>query len=433
MIGRTPLGVHPMSKVTRLFPLTGPEAQSEATATDTQSAPVSAPEAPPQPSGLSAGWLASLTPAALEGDDMDPDVVEEPGPQEPAAADEGSPGAAARPVKFAAVADSPAAPSTKEDPAPVSASAPASGAVMDQLVAQMRQFDAAALADEDATVRSKAEQSWQRLLDHALRVDRAYDGVTEAAKQHLPSRLAKELAGVLNAADAHRTAAAERSLGGGAGGHRGHGGGHDGGGISAAFDSLIRSPVTLVQAGGSAMLDGLRKAHSVANDALGRRRQTAYDVLARQVKSVASDIEADAQWLRAHGLEQVVDEIKASGMTPSDAVAEMERGGKLERLGFQAKGVLGEPDVMDRMSSMNDKLKTLSEKSQRLVKAGQVADRDAEQVVEPAMKQVQDALEGMPEVGKDGKFKVLNDKVQEIVDKLRELIERVMNKILPGR
>lgn len=431
MIGKTPPRRLPMQKpkVTRLHPVpsgdapTPPAAEAvvqEVPAGDlAQAAPVDTARTAPTtaPAG---SWLASLAASVKAGEAAESDDPDE------------------EPVLLAdEVAMPEAAPATvpvKDDVAPAVAPAEQpTNPVMTQLVDQLRQFDVGALAHEDPTIRGQAEDTWRKLLAYAVRVDRAFDGVAEAAKSILPGRLAKELAGVLNAADAHRTVAGERGHGAseGAAAHHGHGGG--GGGISGAMDSLIRSPITMLQAGGGAMMDGLRKAHSVANDAIGRRRQSAYDVVARQVKSVAADIEADAQWLRAHGMEQVVSELKASGLQPSEAVAAMERGGKLERLGFQAKGVLSEPDVMDRMSQMNDKLKQLSEKGQRLVKAAQVADRDAEQVIEPAMKQVQDALEGMPEVGKDGKFKLLSEKVQEISDKIREILERIISKIVPGR
>ncbi|MGX9960605.1 hypothetical protein ACW0US_17805 [Xanthomonas euvesicatoria] len=306
-----------------------------------------------------------------------------------------------------------------------------------QWEASLRGFDPAELTGEDEARRLLAERAWQKLVARAVILDRVFEGVREVGQRELPPKLFARMDSELMAASAapeetsqlsFDSAAADRDQ---AQQHPGwHGGGGEGGSV---LDSLIRSPLTLMAAGGSLAMKGLKAAHSAVGSAVSKQRSNAFDVLGKQVKSVARDIETDAAWLRAHGMEQVASELKASGLAPSDAISQMGRGGKLQHLGFQVQGMMTDPDFRAHMESMKDNLQKFSVMGNRYASAGAAIDRDPAELMEPVLDGLESATSDMPLPGGDGVFESMSEKLKEIVEQIREVIENLMRKLVPGR
>ncbi|KAF1702938.1 hypothetical protein CSC66_09185 [Pseudoxanthomonas kaohsiungensis] len=361
------------------------------------------------------GFLAALQASATSGSDDLEDPEEGFGPP-----DVGSPDAEGHAPEVAAVEPVPAKPE-------LSQIEQQTAAMLALLESQLLRIDIAGIARRDP----EALDHWDQVRTDAASVDRVADGVEALAAKHLTPKLAAELAAGLSMAADHRQKQHKESLAGQLDRDprqlAGHGG--NGSAIGSAIDAVVRSPLTLLSAGGAMFKAGMQ----AAGGAMDRRRKTAFDVLGGQVKSVAADIESDAQWLRAHGLEQVVTEMKASGLAPSEAVGQMHRGGKLERLGLELKGLMAEPDVIERMERLSSNVSKFGVKAERYAKAGPAADRDSNELLGPQLEKLEGALEGLPAVDAEGNFSLMSKKLSDVAEKIRELVERMVNKIMPGR
>ncbi|MEX3556878.1 MAG: hypothetical protein VB135_00135 [Burkholderia sp.] len=304
--------------------------------------------------------------------------------------------------------------------------------------AQVSGFRSPDLVSEDKSLARAAAEQWTQLVLRAIQLDAVYDGVEDIAKEHLPRKLASKMQVELEVARAKDQVATKVAAMGGAevsGGDAGeptwHGTGGGGGGGGGVIDALVKAPFTALSAGGSMVLQGLRAAQSAAGSVVDRRRRNAFDVLGTQVHSVEQTIADDASWLRSHGLGQIADELKASGLAPSAAVGEMKRGGKLERLGLQLKGMMLEPEVNERVQRLQKGLAELHEKADRYAKAGAAIDRDPSDLLDPVMDRLKDSVGDLPVADKDGAFSHMGEKLQEITEKIRELVERLMSKFMP--
>ncbi|MBB3923748.1 hypothetical protein [Xanthomonas arboricola] len=381
--------------------------------------PTSFPEAAPEWVGsgpIKSGLLDSLV---VADGDMDQELIDVPAPPEDEVPEEAPVDAPAPPIE---------ARSSNLDG-------------MDPQVAnwvhQLTAFAPGELVDEDRKVAEAANKRWGELVLRGTQLDSVYD-VEEATERVLPAKLVSKFktalltsreksdvdlrSAVLNGEQAKRDAGEPEHP-------QWHSNG--GGGGSTIVDSLVKAPFTMMSAGGSMVMEGLRAAQKAVGGVVDQRRKTAFDVLGKQVHSIEAQVSEDANWLRAHGLGQIADELKASGLTPSDAVGEMKRGGKLERLGLQLKGMMLEPEVQQRVDAVQSGLNQYADKADRYAKAGAAIDRDPAEVLEPSMDRLQDAVGDLPVADKEGKFENLGEKLREISEKIRALIERLMDKFMP--
>ena len=166
--------------------------------------------------------------------------------------------------------------------------------------------------------------------------------------------------------------------------------------------------------------------------ALAKRRFSAFEVVGRQMNSLASEIDSDARWLKANGMGGIAQAILASGLPLKEALAELERGGRLEDLGLRAKGLLREADVQQRMQGLDEKITRFGKCAARFTKAAEAAgmDREAAESLQPAVEKVGQSVQGIPSLEKDGKLSLVSEKFGEIADKIHALIESLMSKFM---
>lgn len=188
----------------------------------------------------------------------------------------------------------------------------------------------------------------------------------------------------------------------------------------------------LVAGGGSLALAGLKKAGAGVQQVLETGRTKVSDVLAKQVNSLSADIERDTNWLRAHGMESIVTQMKDTGRSMREVLPQMQRGGLLEHLGFQMKGMLAEPEFAQRYQALEANLTRFGLKADRYAKTMVALGRDPESFLEAQTDRVGKAVEGMP-IEKDGKFSALTEKVAEIAESIKAVINKIMGRMAPGR
>lgn len=188
----------------------------------------------------------------------------------------------------------------------------------------------------------------------------------------------------------------------------------------------------LAAGGGSVALEGLKRASAGVQQAVEARRVRVSDTLAKNVNSLAADIERDTNWLRAHGMESVVTQMKDTGRSLREVLPELQRGGALEHLGFQMKGMLADPEFAQRYEALEANLDRFGIKADRYAKTMIAAGRDPEAFLEAASEHVSKSVEGLP-IEKDGKFSALSDKVAEMVESIKAVISKMMGRLTPGR
>lgn len=319
------------------------------------------------------------------------------------------------------------------------------------LQAALASFNVNDLASPDAEVRAEAERRLRSISDQAYLVDSVFGGGEQMIRTAFPAPLADRVvasfarlppartvsvpgdATEMLHADADDQQAAQQE----AQQTRPGGGGGGGGGV---FDALARFPFTFLAAGGSLAMEALRRSVALANSgvAAGQRvahsmRQNSFDIIGRQVNSLHADIEREAQWLRSHGLEGVVDEMKASGHTLRDAVAGMERGGPLEKVGLQFKGLMVDPQFREHYEGLQQKLNRFDSKLTQYVQGGAVLGRDVDGDAAKLLDSLHTATEGFPTQKKDGSFALLSDRLREIAERIREVINDLFKRLAPGK
>lgn len=334
--------------------------------------------------------------------------------------------------------ESPAEPAIADESAPP----------MVELKEALQDFDASALASPDPQVRAAAETRLRELQEQAVRVDAVYDGVAGLIAAMLPRKLAERVVTSLHVPapasnlnltgdrDVEATSALAASSAAVAAGSkeqqqsRAPGGGSEGAGV---IDGIVRSPFTFLAAGGSFAMQGLRNAASGVKSINDTIRKNSFDIMGQQVKSLHSDIQREAQWLRAHGMDGLVDEMKASGHSLRDAMAGMAPGGPLEKLGHQYKGLMTDPEFKQRFDSLQQNIGRFGEKAENYAKGGAKIGRDVEADVEAMCDQIGSATEGFPVQAKNGSFGPLADKIREISEKIREMLKNMFNRLTPGK
>lgn len=188
----------------------------------------------------------------------------------------------------------------------------------------------------------------------------------------------------------------------------------------------------LAAGGGSLALSSLKRASDGVQQVVSAGRAKASDVLAKQVNSLAADIERDTSWLRAHGMESIVTQMKDTGRSMREVLPQMQRGGPLESLGFQMKGMLADPEFAQRYAALESNLSRFGLKADRYAKTMVALGRDPEAFLEGQTERVGKAVEGMP-VEKNGAFSALSDKVAEISESIKAVINKIMGRLSPGR
>ena len=321
----------------------------------------------------------------------------------------------------------------------VESAAPAPGQPPEP-VAELQQalaaFNVNALVSPDEQTRQAAQRQLAELTEHAYRVDQVFDGVENLVRGAFPARLADRVMQGMAAPQVSPVAAA--SITGAqaqvqAQAYPQQGGGGSGG----AIDSLVRAPFTMLAAGGSLAMQALRKS-AATGAAAGHRvadavRKSSFDIIGQQVNSLHADIVREAQWLRAHGMDGVVDEMKASGKPLSEAVAGLERGGPLEQVGLRFKGLMTDPEFKQRYEGLQGKLGKFGDKLRQYVKGGVALGHDMEGPAEEMVGGVTDATEGFPLQKKGGGFGLMSERMHEIIEKIREMIHNLMRRLAPGK
>ncbi|WP_143565983.1 hypothetical protein [Stenotrophomonas maltophilia] len=332
--------------------------------------------------------------------------------------------------------------------------------ITDELVARMRALDLVGLVSDRPTERELAEQQFSQLVDHSLRAERVIGGVAALAVSHLPAPLAERLRASIaqNEIKDRGNGVLEEVLDLGSGtpgetgkstgrpvlkdesdrrAHFASGGGEvrrnaGGAGAGSVLDALVTAPFTFARASASGLRSGTKAASEAVTKALAKRRFSAFEVVGRQMNSLASEIDSDARWLKANGMGGIAQAILASGLPLKEALAELERGGRLEDLGLRAKGLLREADVQQRMQGLDEKITRFGKCAARFTKAAEAAgmDREAAESLQPAVEKVGQSVQGIPSLEKDGKLSLVSEKFGEIADKIHALIESLMSKFM---
>lgn len=324
-----------------------------------------------------------------------------------------------------------------------------------ELVARMRALDLVGLVSDRPTERELAEQQFTQLVDHSLRAEKVIGGVAALAVSHLPAPLAERLRASI-AQNEIKDRGEVLDLGSGAPGETGKrterpvlkdesdrpahftsGGGEvrrntGGAGAGSVLDALVTAPFTFARASANGLRSGTKAASEAVTKALAKRRFSAFEVVGRQMNSLASEIDSDARWLKANGMGGIAQAILASGLPLKEALAELERGGRLEDLGLRAKGLLREADVQQRMQGLDEKITRFGKCAARFTKAAEAAgmDREAAESLQPAVEKVGQSVQGIPTLEKDGKLSLVSEKFGEIADKIHALIESLMSKFM---
>ena len=201
-----------------------------------------------------------------------------------------------------------------------------------------------------------------------------------------------------------------------------------GGGVPLALGAA-----GLVAVGGSSVaLQALKKAQAGVSSKLEQGRLTSADVLGKQVNSLANDIEQQTNWLRAHGLENIEREMKGSGKSLREVLPQMEKGGPLERLGTEFKGLMADPEFAQKHAELERNLDRFGVKSRNYAQAAVAAHLDPEPAIEAATAKVEQSVGSMPTL-KDGKLGALMDKVSDLADSIKAMINKLMGRLAPGR
>lgn len=311
----------------------------------------------------------------------------------------------------------------------------------------LRGFDVNALASTDEAERAEAEGLFQALCAQAFYVDNVFGGVESLLRDIFPEKLASRVVATFDAPAHSSKAGSPADPATDAGDNRIEKSiprdmipprqGVPAGGGGGVIDAIVRSPFTFLATGGSLAMEALRKSAKLANDgghALAKTvRQSSFDIIGKQVNSLHADIVREAQWLRAHGLDGVIDEMKASGLSLRETVAGMDRGGPLEKVGLQFKGLMVDPEFRERYDMLQEKLDRFPGKAAQYVKGGAALGHDVEADTERLFDGLDKAVEGMPSQKKDGGFELMQDRLREMAEKIRELIHNLLGRLVPGK
>ena len=306
------------------------------------------------------------------------------------------------------------------------------------LRSRMEKFDPALLQSNDPAQRAAAKQELRAINEAMGSVNRAD---IETAARNFGQRLAAAVRTNQNSPESPTNPTQQHlASGGGGGGFNLQGknlllGGLAGWGVLSAGGGLGLAAIaggTLAMGGGSAALNAFKQARERLGEEIDRRRLSSTDVLAKQVNSIAADIERETAWLRGHGLESIERAMKAQGATLGEVARNMDRGGPLEHLGLQFKGLMADPAFAARYAALDSHLDRFGAKAERYVKAAQAAQQDPDPLIDALAERVAKAVDGVPSE-KDGRFGLVSEKISEIVDRIKAVVQQLVGRLVPGR
>ncbi|MBG6717496.1 hypothetical protein [Ectopseudomonas hydrolytica] len=209
---------------------------------------------------------------------------------------------------------------------------------------------------------------------------------------------------------------------------------HPEGAAAAAGTDLLSkalsAPFALASAAGSLVLGSLKTMGDQARSFYQKRAVNGHQIMERQLNEHATRIDGLTSRLRQSGMAEFITELKATGRPANEIFDGMKPGGPYERFGRRFSSLMEDADFASAYAKLQRHMDDFGDLASRYAKAGVDLNLDYSDAVDRNLSKISAATEGFPGM-KDGAFKHLQEMAQQIGERIKRLVDRLMGRLAP--
>ncbi|HCA6672396.1 TPA: hypothetical protein MXV24_006868, partial [Pseudomonas aeruginosa] len=186
----------------------------------------------------------------------------------------------------------------------------------------------------------------------------------------------------------------------------------------------------LASAAGSLVLGSLKTMGDQARSFYQKRAVNGHHVMERQLNDHATRIAGLTGRLRQSGMGEFIAELKATGRPANEIFDGMKPGGPYEKFGRRFSSLMEDSDFAANYANLQRHMDEFGDLASRYAKAGIDLNLDYSDAVDRNLSKISAATEGFPGM-KDGAFKHLQEMAQQIGERIKRLVDRLMGRLAP--
>ncbi|MFG9567274.1 hypothetical protein ACEP20_14480 [Pseudomonas aeruginosa] len=196
------------------------------------------------------------------------------------------------------------------------------------------------------------------------------------------------------------------------------------------LSKALSAPFALASAAGSLVLGSLKTMGDQARSFYQKRAVNGHQVLERQLNDHATRIDGLTSRLRQSGMGEFIAELKATGRPANEIFDGMKPGGPYEKFGRRFSSLMEDADFAANYANLQRHMDEFGDLASRYAKAGIDLNLDYSDAVDRNLSKISAATEGFPGM-KDGAFKHLQEMAQQIGERIKRLVDRLMGRLAP--
>lgn len=201
-------------------------------------------------------------------------------------------------------------------------------------------------------------------------------------------------------------------------------------GGSDLLSKALSAPFALASAAGSLVLGSLKTMGDQARSFYQKRAVNGHQVMERQLNDHAARIDGLTGRLRQSGMTEFIAELKATGRPANEIFDGMKPGGPYEKFGRRFSSLMEDADFASNYANLQRHMDEFGDLASRYAKAGIDLNLDYSDAVDRNLSKISAATEGFPGM-KDGAFKHLQEIAQQIGERIKRLVDRLMGRLAP--
>lgn len=201
-------------------------------------------------------------------------------------------------------------------------------------------------------------------------------------------------------------------------------------GASDLLSKALSAPFALASAAGSLVLGSLKTMGDQARSFYQKRAINGHHVMERQLHDHAARIDGLTNRLRQSGMGDFIADLKATGRSANEIFDGMKPGGPYENFGRRFSSLMEDVDFASNYANLQRHMDEFGDLAARYAKAGIDLNLDYSDAIDRNLSKISAATEGFPGM-KDGAFKHLQEMAQQIGERIKRLVDRIMGRLAP--
>ena len=196
------------------------------------------------------------------------------------------------------------------------------------------------------------------------------------------------------------------------------------------LSKALSAPFALASAAGSLVLGSLKTMGDQARSFYQKRAVNGHQIMERQLNDHATRIDGLTNRLRQSGMGEFIAELKATGRPANEIFDGMKPGGPYEKFGRRFSSLMDDAEFASTYANVQRHMDEFGDLASRYAKAGIDLNLDYSDAVDRNLSKISAATEGFPGM-KDGAFKHLQEMAQQIGERIKRLVDRLMGRLAP--